>query len=130
MTQNKRGQIVRFAIVGIGVALLYVFLYLVFLALGAPQALANIVAFLLAVVVQYLGHTVFTFHKPMGLPDQIVRFICTIGLGLLVSALITGILGPVMGWNNGVSAALVTIILPVQNFLFFKVWVFTETGVS
>jgi len=130
MTQKKKGLVIRFSMVGIGVAVIYVLLYLAFLELGINQAIANIVAFLLAVIVQYLGQTVFTFHKPLGLPDQIIRFICTIGLGLLVSALITGILGPSMGWPNWISAALVTIILPAQNFLFFKIWVFTETGVS
>ncbi len=130
MTQKKKGQVIRFAMVGIGVAVIYVLLYLAFLELGINQVTANIVAFLLAVVVQYLGQTVFTFHKPLGLPDQIIRFICIIGLGLLVSALITGFLGPSLGWPNWISAALVTIILPVQNFLFFKIWVFTETGVS
>ena len=130
MTQYNWGQLVRFAIVGIGVALLYVLIYLALLTLGSPQVIANIVAFLLAVAVQYFGHTLFTFRKPLGLPDQIVRFVCTIGLGLFVSTMITGILGPSMGWQNWVSAALVTIILPVQNFLFFKAWVFTETGTS
>jgi len=130
MTQKKKGQIIRFAMVGTGVAVTYVLLYLAFLELGISQAIANIVAFLIAVIVQYLGQTIFTFHKPLGLPSQVIRFICTIGLGLLVSALITGFFGPSMGWPDWISAALVTIILPVQNFLFFKIWVFTETGVS
>jgi len=130
MTQKKKGQIIRFAMVGTGVAVTYVLLYLAFLELGISQMIANIVAFLIAVIVQYLGQTIFTFHKPLGLPDQVIRFICTIGLGLLVSALITGFFGPSMGWPDWISAALVTIILPVQNFLFFKIWVFAETGVS
>jgi putative flippase GtrA len=51
-------------------------------------------------------------------------------LGLLVSALILGVLGPALGWPNWVSAALVTLVVPVQNFLLFRQWVFSELGIS
>jgi len=119
----------RFAVVGTGVAALYFLGYLTLLSLGLAVPLANFLAFVLAVLVQYVGQTAWTFRRPLALPDQISRFAFTISIGLLVSALITGTLGPGLGWSNWISAAVVTVVLPVQNYLFFRIWVFSESNV-
>jgi len=121
-------QILRFAIVGGTVAALYVLLYLAFLGLGLPQPLANAFAFILAVVVQYVGQSWWTFRQPLRAPDQMVRFGCTIGLGWLVSALITGLIGPGLGWADWLAAAVVTVVLPIQNYVIFRAWVFAGAG--
>ena len=128
MITAAQAQFLRFAIVGTGVAALYVCIYLVFLAVSIGQPLANFLAFLIAVSVQYIGQTWWTFRKPLGRPDQIFRFACTIGLGYLVSAGITGALGPGLGWPDSVSAIVVAVVLPVQNYLIFRIWVFAEAG--
>lgn len=128
MTGLLRHQPVRFAIVGIAVALFYVLTYLALMAAGLSRPAANATAFLLAVAGQYVAQTLWTFRRPLGLPDQIVRFACTIGLGLLVSALLTGVIGPAMNWTDWMAAALVTVILPVQNYLFFRLWVFSKAS--
>jgi len=126
MITAAQAQFLRFAVVGTVVAALYVLMYLAFLALGLSQPVANFLAFLVAVSVQYIGQTWWTFRKPLGLPDQVIRFGCTIGLGFLVSAGITGVLGPVLNWPDAVSAAVVAVVLPVQNYLIFRIWVFAE----
>lgn len=130
MSSETQIRMLRFAVVGAGVAAFYVILYLALLKLGFYQPLANIVAFISAVAVQYVAQTIWTFQRYLGVPKQILRFICTVGLGLLVSALITGILGPAMGWPSWVSAVLVTLVLPVQNYIFFRIWVFPEADIS
>jgi len=128
MINAAQAQLLRFAVVGTGVAALYVLMYLAFLALGLNQPVANFLAFLVAVSVQYVGQTLWTFRKPLGRPDQIIRFACTIGLGLLVSAGITGVMGPALNWPDAVSAAVVAVVLPVQNYLIFRIWVFAEAS--
>ena len=130
MTGERPGTILRFGVVGSVVAGCYVALYLGLLALGLYQPLANLAAFLTAVLVQYLGQTMWTFHRPLALPGQIGRFLFTISFGLVVSALVTGTLGPGLGWPDWVSAAVVTVVLPVQNYLFFRNWVFPGTRIS
>lgn len=124
MTQGW-GQIIRFGIVGVTVAGLYVLLYLGLQAVMA-QAAANALAFGLAVLVQYVGQTLFTFRQKLAVPDQIGRFAAMIGLGLLVSALLTGLIGPALGWADWAAAAAVTVILPVQNYLFMTLWVYAH----
>ncbi len=123
---KSRHRIIRFALVGTTVAALYILLYAGFLALGLAQVLANALAFLMAVAVQYLGQAGFTFDAPWRDSAQALRFIAMIGLGLLTSALITGALGPALGWHTLISAAVVTLVLPVQNFVIMSRWVFSD----
>ncbi|UWQ55773.1 GtrA family protein [Leisingera caerulea] len=122
------GQILRFSIVGATVAVLYVLGYTALLTAGMVQAPANALAFAGAVAVQYVLQTWWTFRRPLGLPDQMVRFACTIAAGFAVSALITGIIGPALDWADWLSAAAVTVILPVQNFIIFRLWVYAAAG--
>ncbi|MEX0285248.1 MAG: GtrA family protein [Paracoccaceae bacterium] len=125
MKPGSLHQAIRFGIVGASVAALYVVLYLLLKAVMA-QGLANALAFLIAVGVQYVGQTVFTFNRPLAVPAQIGRFAAMIGCGLLISALITGGIGPQLGWPDWVAAVTVTIVLPAQNYLFMKLWVYSD----
>ncbi len=130
MTTQEQGTMLRFAVVGASVAAFYVLMYLQLQAIGFGLPLVNALAFVMAVSGQYVAQTTWTFRRPLALPRQISRFVVTISFGLVVSALITGGLGPMLGWADWVSAALVTVVLPVQNYLFFRNWVFSETGGS
>jgi len=119
-------QLLRFAIVGGLVAASYIAFYLVLLSMSVAQPLANATAFLLAVALQYVGQASFTFRQQLADRDQIVRFVCMIGLGLATSAVITGILAPLLRLGDLVAALVVTVVLPVQNYLLLSAWVFQE----
>lgn len=121
-------QVLRFAIVGVTIAALYVLGYTGFLGLGLGQAAANALAFGTAVAVQYVLQTAWTFRRPLGMPDQMLRFGCTIAAGFVVSTLITGVVGPLLGWADWLSAAMVAVALPVQNFIIFRLWVYAAAS--
>ncbi|WP_299284715.1 GtrA family protein [uncultured Tateyamaria sp.] len=123
---DQSAKILRFACVGATVALLYVALYLGLLTLGLAQPVANGAAFLLAVAVQYAGQAAFTFRAPLKDGPQITRFVAMIGCGLLSSALITGIAQPALGLPHWGAAAIVTLVLPIQNYLIMSRWVFAH----
>ena len=53
------------------------------------------------------------------------RFGLTVGLGYAVSLLVTGVIGPALGWADWQSAAVVAVLLPLQNFTIFRLWVYT-----
>lgn len=124
MRQLLDRSIVRFAIVGVCVAGIYILGYLALLASGIAQPIANISAFLLAVLIQYFAQTIWTFRKSVKQPRQAARFVVTITLGILVSTLVTGRIGPMLGWADWLSAGVVATILPIQNYIIFKVWVY------
>ena len=118
-------QVLRFGIVGATVSAVYVLLYLAFLAIGLVQPLANAFAFMLAVGFQYLAHARFTFSAELNDLAQIRRFIAMILLGFLTSAIITSLIGPALALPDWLSAIAVTVVLPIQNFIFMSRWVFT-----
>ncbi len=121
-------QLVRFACVGAVVALVYVAGYLVLLALGLPQPLANAVAFLSAVALQYVGQAGFTFRRPIRDRAQVLRFGVMIGLGLVTATAITAWAGPHLGLSDAFAALAAALILPVQNYVFMSAWVFARPG--
>ena len=120
----RGGTFLRFALVGTVVAGLYVALYLVLLEVGLAKALANTIAFLIAVTVQYVGQAAFTFEATLKDFPQITRFGVMIGLGVVTSTLITAFIGPMLGLADWISALAVTVVLPLQNFLLMRCWVF------
>ncbi len=121
-----RYKSVRFALVGGSTALAYVLLYLAFLAFGFAQGLANGTAFLLAILLQYAGQARFTFGQPLNNRAQIIRFFVMVGLGFVTSSLITGPIATLAGLPNWAAALIVTITLPVQNYIFMTLWVFAS----
>ena len=118
--------IVRFALIGGFVALAYFLLYLGFLQLGMARGIANGLAFLLAICLQYAGQAGFTFGKRLDDPQQMLRFAVMVGLGFVMSGVITGLAGPAFGLADWIAAATVTIVLPVQNFILMTIWVFAK----
>lgn len=124
MTQS--GTVSRFAIVGVGVAGVYVLLYLVFQKIGATRLPANMMAFTVAIAVQYIGQTRFTYRQRLADLPQITRFGVMIVGGFVTSAVITGLIGPRLGLADVLSAVVVTLVLPVQNFVLMTFWVFSS----
>ncbi len=123
---KKPGIIARYAITGVTVAALYVLLYMGFQALGMARMPANAMAFGIAVAAQYLGQARFTYNRPIADPLQITRFGSMIGAGFVTSALITSFIAPKLGLADSVSAVAVALVLPVQNFIFMTLWVFSS----
>lgn len=123
---TRIGRISRFALVGVGVATLYVVLYVLFLRTGLAQGAANALAFGIAVLVQYAGQARLTFHRQLNDGAQMVRFGTMIAGGFITSALITGIVAPYLLVDPWIAAALVAVILPVQNFILMTLWVFSN----
>ncbi len=120
------GQSLRFATVGGCVALIYVLLYMFLVGGGLSFWWANLIAFLTATIVQYVGQTCWTFRKPLVAPSQIGRFLTLIAIGLGSSALITNILSPKFGNNDWIAACLVAVMLPALNYFVMNLWVFNS----
>lgn len=117
-------RVLRFALVGVSVAALYALLFFVARGLGLVPWAANFLAFGLAVAFQYVAQTLFTFRAALKTRGQLPKFLLTIGLGLGISTLITAAIGPALDWPEPISVLVVTVVLPVTNFLLFRLWVY------
>jgi len=114
----------RFALIGAVTAASYVVMYPAFLAAGLPQVEANAAAFFLAIVLQYIGHTLFTFERRLVDRRQITKFAIMTGCGFAMSALVTGPFAQALGVPAWAAALAVALYLPVQNFILMTLWVF------
>lgn len=123
---SERRRIVRFAVVGVGVAVYYILAYLGLLKLFGSSWVANFLAFGSAILIQYVGQTSWTFEKKLAVPAQFGRFLCMIGIGLIVSSVLTSVLGPRLNLSELVTAGVVVVVLPVINFVILRLWVYRE----
>ena len=114
----------RFALIGISVALTYICLYLALRSAGIAQVWANGLAFFQAVVLQYACQSAFTLHRPLPDTSHIVRFASMVSLGFLSSALITGPFATSLGMPDWKAAVSVTQIQNIQNYVLITFWVF------
>lgn len=121
---------IRFATIGVIVALTYMGLYLALLSLGMGAFVANGIAFLLAVVLQYVAQAAFTFERPLADAAQIIRFAVMIGAGFGTSILITGPLATALSLPAWQAALAVTVLLPSQNYILLSIWVFATPASS
>ncbi len=122
-------KLVRFSVVGATVAAVYAGLFLILRTrLGLSEIPASLIAFGIAVAFQYVVQTVWTFRSSLAVPGQARRFFTAIAIGAVTSTAITGWIGPYFGWADAVSAAIVVVWLPIQNFILFSAWVYKGSG--
>ncbi|WP_298910525.1 GtrA family protein [uncultured Aliiroseovarius sp.] len=124
-TKEARLEFLRFAIVGVVVAAVYFFLFIVLIQTRFSEFMANTIAFCIAVGLQYALQATWTFRKNTADPAQARRFLVTIGIGFCLASAISSGLGPLLNWPPAVTAFVVVVTLPISNFILFKLWVFT-----
>jgi putative flippase GtrA len=127
---DRLHHLLRFAIVGVAVALTYVCLYLTLIAAGVPRFMANGLAFFQAIILQYAAQAAFTFKRQLADQTQIVRFAAMVSLGFISSALITGPIADMTGLADWKAAFAVTVLLPFQNYILLSLWVFAAPASS
>lgn len=126
LSRDNFFEIVRFCCVGVVVAALYVSAYFPLFAIIGSELWASVIAFSFAVFIQYFLQTVFTFRRSVSDRNQIIKFVITVLIGLLLSSLITGIMWPRTGFADIYGLLIVILCLPVVNFVVFKIWVYSR----
>lgn len=117
-------RLFRFGVTGFVVALVYVTGYTALYHTSLTPIAANFIAYGVAVSVQYVMQTLWTFQRPLIDGAQSLRFLATIGLGLIYSSVLASMIGPALGWKPWVAAGLVAVTLPILNYISFRLWVF------
>ena len=99
--------------------------------LGGLSALgANLVGYLAAVLVSYLGNAWFTFGKPARYAGQFARFLAVSLLALGMNQLIVYYCTSLLGWPFTLTLGLVVVLVPIFSFLMAKLWAFAGTTPS
>lgn len=123
------GQLVSFAVVGVGATLTHALAFHVLYAwVDVTQLPANIIGFLVAFCVSYLGQFKWTFKTEAQAATcqkkAFMRFAKTAAIGLLLNLAWAGITIDWLGLHHYVYLALLMFVTPVVIFLLNKFWVF------
>ena len=118
-------QIGRFGIVGVAATVVHgASLYLfVEWALLNP-VVANSCAFLIAVVVSYVGHYRWTFNATSAHMNTFTKFFILALSGFLLNALIMEVVTNVAGLHYFIGFAIIVLTVPVATFVIGRHWVF------
>lgn len=116
---------VRYTITGLAVTAVYVGLYFLLRnVLTMSLAFASGIAMTTAVVFQYVMHSVFTFQRKWADGGQLVKFLVSIALSVIISDIFVARLGEALNVPEPLRLLAVVVTLPVVNFIFFTFWVY------
>ncbi len=121
------GQLVRFAGVGALATVVHLTAALggrAFLEMSAQAA--NLLGFLCAVLVSYVGHGRFTFQVDANHRVHLPRFAIVATIGLAISSLLTFVLFSRLGLPFAVAMATIAVIVPLVSFLGSRNWAFRD----
>ena len=121
-----RMLIMRFGVVGVAATIVHLSVALIAQSRLHHPLLANLIGFLVAFVISYLGHAMWSFKIATGWRRAAVRFFVVAGSGFLFSNLIltacvsSGLLPPAV-------ALMVSIgVIPVCNYAAARLWAFAQ----
>jgi putative flippase GtrA len=121
-------QVPLFAVVGVAATATHVAAALAARELAHLSPLAaNLVGYLCAVGVSYLGNARFTFRRAVWHGPQFVRFVAVSLAGLALTQGLTWLLVERLGWPFGAGLAVVAVAVPALSFVLQRVWAFRRT---
>jgi putative flippase GtrA len=117
-------EIVRFGLVGLVATATHMTVAAVLLWSfpDMPVLLANLIAFAIAFIVSFVGHSRFTFRRS-GSP---VKFFATSVVGFVVNNLVLVAVLLLTNWRLG-AVAVAALVSPVVVYLLSRHWVFLNT---
>lgn len=120
-------EISRFTLVGILASLTYLIASnILILGFSIDPALSSVGAYLLGMVVSFIGQSRFTFRVGKASPTQFYKFAALSAFGLLFSYASVVIVVDYLG-HHPVWATLATVtVIPVASYIIMKIWVFAS----
>ncbi|MGD1876747.1 MAG: GtrA family protein [Kiloniellaceae bacterium] len=129
-------QYVKFGAVGLAASLVHVTAFAGLMESEAVRAWqANVLAFSLAVVLSYVGHSRFTFRqaagvetagRPPGERRAFARFIVAAATGLALNSAVAFLIVDYFGYAYVWAIAAMLLVVPLVVFLIAKLWVFGD----
>jgi putative flippase GtrA len=115
----------RYALVGVGVSLLYSLLIIALVdGLDANPTVASVLAFMVIVPLSYVGQRQFTFRDAGRVSFQRLRFGLMATSSFLAAAGAMYLVTEILHWSYLIGILLNWLIIPAINFFVNLVWVF------
>ena len=123
--KKELGTLLRFSSVGILVTLVHFVIALTAIALfKLPAQVANLVAFLCALTLSYLGHHQLTFRSDKTFRATSLRFLIIAGAAYLCSAAVLLLLEQGTSFSSELQVILAACVIPAISYIAGRLWVF------
>jgi putative flippase GtrA len=118
--------VLRFLIVGGANTLLYAVLSLLFMwVLPFTKQVSSTIAYFLGIPVAFIGYKTLVFRAGTGFShSEILRFLVTHAINLVLSYVIVAILCGSLGWPREVGVLASCAAFAVVGYVLMKIWVF------
>ncbi|WP_189434603.1 MULTISPECIES: GtrA family protein [unclassified Mesorhizobium] len=124
---EKVRQILTFTAVGLFNTVAYFALANALLFLGSGETIAAYTAYAALLPVSFMGHRRFTFLSEGRLDTEWIKFCVVQITNIVIIAVVTYLSGA--GYFTGwLTFAIISVLIPVLNFITFQLWVFVEHG--
>ncbi|MDJ0943883.1 MAG: GtrA family protein [Kiloniellales bacterium] len=123
------GEMFRFGVVGAAATVVHAGM-VVFLVevLGLEPVWANVLAFLTALPVSYLGNFHWTFAAEGHHGRRLPRFVFTQAFGFTSSQTIMFVVVEVLRLHYGIALAIVVTTVPLMSYILSRKWVFSAAA--
>ena len=122
-----KAQFIRFGIIGVGALISYAILTFLAVRQGFDPVVSSFCIYLGCTVGTYLGHRLLTFTSRNSPVREMGKFLAVSLVGLFTSTAIMGVTQK-GGLHPYVGIVSVSGIIPIVNFVVFKLWVFRQTA--
>jgi putative flippase GtrA len=118
-------QLVRFGIVGATSALVnFLGVFALVELFSLKPLIANIIAYLIASIVSYVGHYHWTFASNAEHHKSVFKFYIMLGMNLLLNEALYAFFLYVVSLNYQLALILTIVIVPIFTFIVSKLWVY------
>ncbi|MGE5147008.1 MAG: GtrA family protein [Candidatus Eiseniibacteriota bacterium] len=125
------GQFGRFVVVGLLATGTHVGVAMALVESGTMGIMtANVVAFMLALAVSYVGNHRWTFAADGDHGRRLPRFVTLALIGFAANQLIVAAIVTLAGWDYRIALAVVVLVMPGLSFVANRRWVFRSQLLS
>jgi len=92
----------------------------------ANEYISNLLAYLIALVFSYIGHSLYTFseHYKKGNTSQFLKFITTSFITFLINTFWVWLFMDYLGYSLIFTTGSLLVLTPLITFILFSTWVF------
>ena len=115
--------------VGLTATASYAVMAFAFVESGLSLVASSALSYILAAIISYVGHRVFTFRSANSPAKEILKFV-TISLISFLASTGSALMVDSLGGSPWLGILIVCALIPIFNFLALKFWVFALSSVE
>lgn len=125
--QGEMLRLFRFGLTGVVATTVYAMVSLLAIeAFGAAPVAGSVLGYAAATGVSFYGHSLFSFQVRLDHGTALRRFLVLAAASFVLSTGLMWLIADIMGLSPRIAVAVITIVIPINNYICSRFWVFRE----